>query len=74
MSIADKVEPVETFVEAALALVSGDPRTLTGRIAYSLSLVRELMLPVRTLDGRDLVPGWQPDDIDDSRLFPGYLR
>ena len=70
----DKVEPVETFVEAALALVSGDPRTLTGRIAYSLSLVRELMLPVRTLDGRDLVPGWQPDDIDDSRLFPGYLR
>lgn len=70
----DKIEPVETFVEAALALVTGDPRELTGRVAYSLSLVRELGLSVRTLDGRDLVPQWQPQDIEDSRLFPGYLR
>jgi citronellol/citronellal dehydrogenase len=70
----DKIEPVETFVEAALALVSGDPRSSTGRVAYSLSLVRELGLKVRTLDGQDLVPGWQPADIDEERLFPGYLR
>src|SRR4051812_12761295 len=48
---SDKVEPVETFVEAALALVTCNPRSLTGRIAYSLSLVRELGLSVRTLNG-----------------------
>lgn len=28
---------------------------------------------MRTLDGRELVPGWQPGDIDGDRLFPGYL-
>jgi citronellol/citronellal dehydrogenase len=67
----NRIEPAETFVEAALALVSG---SLTGRIAYSLSLVKELQLPVRTLDGRALVEGWQPADIDEERLFPGYLR
>jgi citronellol/citronellal dehydrogenase len=65
---------VETFVEAALALVSGDPSVLTGRIAYSLSLVRELGLEVRTLDGRATVPGWQAHQIDGQRLFAGYLR
>jgi citronellol/citronellal dehydrogenase len=69
----DRIEPVETFAEAAVALVSGDPTTLTGRIAYSLSLVKELGLAVHTLDGAALVAGWQPDDIDQSRLFPGYL-
>lgn len=70
----DKVEPMETFVEAAVALVSGEPRQLTGRVAYSLSLLKELGRPVRTLDGRELVPGWQPEDIDGGRLFAGYLR
>jgi citronellol/citronellal dehydrogenase len=69
----DRIEPVETFAEAALALVSGDPTVLTGRIAYSLSLVKELGLPVRTLDRTRLLPGWQPDDIDERRLFSGYL-
>jgi citronellol/citronellal dehydrogenase len=66
-------EPVETFVEAALALVSGGAE-LTGRVAYSLSLVKELGLAVRTLDGNELADGWQPDDVPESRLNPGYLR
>lgn len=69
----DRIEPVETFVEAALALVSGDPESLTGRVAYSLSLVTELDLAVHTLDGTTLFPGWQPGDIDEGRLFAGYL-
>jgi NAD(P)-dependent dehydrogenase (short-subunit alcohol dehydrogenase family) len=66
-------EPAETFAEAALALCSGDPRTLTGRVAYSLSLLVELDRPVRTLDGAALVEGWQPGEIDRARLFAGYL-
>jgi citronellol/citronellal dehydrogenase len=70
---ASAIEPVETFVEATLALCTGDPDVLTGRIAYSLSLLVELGRPVRTLDGRSLVPGWQPGEIDRSRLRPGYL-
>jgi NAD(P)-dependent dehydrogenase (short-subunit alcohol dehydrogenase family) len=68
------IEPVETFVEAALALVSTTPRRLTGRVAYSLSLVKELDLPVLSLDGRELLAGWQPAEIDEKRLFGGYLR
>ncbi len=65
----DILEPMETMAEAALALVTGDPAVLTGRIAYSLSLIKELRRPVRTLDGRQLVEGWQPDDIPDRRLI-----
>jgi hypothetical protein len=38
----DQAEPVETMAEAALALCSGDPATLTGRIAYSQQLLEEL--------------------------------
>jgi hypothetical protein len=66
-------EPLETMAEATLALCTGDPRVLTGRVAYSLSLLVELDRPVRTLDGRSLVDGWQPADIDRTRLYPGYL-
>jgi NAD(P)-dependent dehydrogenase (short-subunit alcohol dehydrogenase family) len=66
-------EPEETMAEAALALATCDPRTFTGRVTYSLSLLVELDRPVRTLDGRYLVPGWQPHEIDRSRLRPGYL-
>ncbi|WP_345680149.1 SDR family NAD(P)-dependent oxidoreductase [Yinghuangia aomiensis] len=65
----DKIEPMETFVSAALALLTGDPGTLTGRIAYSLSLVKELSVEVRSLDGRTLVEGWQPTEIDAKRLL-----
>ena len=38
----DMAEPVEVIAEASLALVSGDPATLTGRIAYSRPLIEEL--------------------------------
>jgi NAD(P)-dependent dehydrogenase (short-subunit alcohol dehydrogenase family) len=44
-------EPMETMVEAALALCDADRPT--GRVATSLSLLRELARPVRTLDGRE---------------------
>ena len=56
-------EPLETMAEAALLLCSCDPNVVTGRIAYSLQLLVELDRPVRTLDGTDLVDGWQPADI-----------
>ena len=57
------LEPLETMAEAALALCTGDAATLTGRIAYSLQLLLELRRPVRDLEGRALVEGWQPDDL-----------
>ena len=59
----DLFEPMETMAEAALALCSGDPDVLTGRIAYSLQLLRELDRPVRDLHGTALVDGWQPADL-----------
>jgi len=70
----DNSEPEETIAEAALALCTGDPKVLTGRIAYNLSLLVELRRAVRTLDGRALLPGWQPADIDPARLRVPYLR
>lgn len=46
-------EPVEAMAEAALALCGrGAP---TGRVAYSLDLLRELERPVRALDGKPLI-------------------
>jgi NAD(P)-dependent dehydrogenase (short-subunit alcohol dehydrogenase family) len=69
----DWSEPMETMAEAALALCSGDPRELTGRVATSLSLLVEQQRPVHTLDGRALVEGWQPDEIDPARLVRPYL-
>ncbi len=56
-------EPLDTMAEAALALCTGDPDVLTGRIAYSLQLLVELRRPVRDLHGEELVAGWQPDDL-----------
>ena len=56
-------EPLETVAEASLALCSGDPARLTGRIAYSLQLLTELKRPVFDLHGDQLVDGWQPDDL-----------
>lgn len=46
------IEPMEVFVEAALALVTGDPATMTGRITSSVRLLDELGRTPRTLDGR----------------------
>ena len=48
-------EPVETMAEAALALCSGDPRELTGRVTLSLRLLEELGVEVRPLDGKALL-------------------
>jgi NAD(P)-dependent dehydrogenase (short-subunit alcohol dehydrogenase family) len=56
-------EPLEAMAEAALALCTGDPAHLTGRIAYSLQLLVELRRPVRDLRGHSLVSGWQPEDL-----------
>ena len=56
-------EPLETMAEAALALCSGSPDLLTGRIAFSLQLLAELRRPVRDLHGEELVDGWKPDDL-----------
>jgi NAD(P)-dependent dehydrogenase (short-subunit alcohol dehydrogenase family) len=49
----EMIEPVEAMAEAALALCSCDAK-LTGRVTYSLELLRELGREVRTLDGRAL--------------------
>lgn len=62
-------EPIETMAEAALALCTCDPAEITGRVAYSLSLLKELRRPVFGLDGQTLVPGWQPEEIPDAHLF-----
>jgi citronellol/citronellal dehydrogenase len=66
-------EPMETMVEAAIALCSGDPRQLTSRIAYSVPLLVELKRPVQTLDGRHLFEGWQPSDGDQRWPGAAYL-
>jgi citronellol/citronellal dehydrogenase len=44
----DQLEPAECMAEAALALCSGDPATLTGRIVYARPLLEELGIPVPT--------------------------
>ncbi len=69
----DYAEPLETMAEAALALCSGDPKEVTGLVASSLSLIVSRNIPVHALDGRGLVDGWQPDQIDRRRLVPPYL-
>ena len=56
-------EPLEIMAEAALALCTGDPSQLTGRIAYSLQLLLELKRPVLDLHGQSPVKGWQPEDL-----------
>jgi NAD(P)-dependent dehydrogenase (short-subunit alcohol dehydrogenase family) len=74
LELAESIcEPEETMAEAALALSTCDARQLTGRITYSLSLLVELGRPVYGLDGRTLLRGWQPDEIERARLRPGYL-
>jgi len=58
-------EPMETMAEAALALCTGDPDRLTGRIAFSLQLLTELQRPVFDLKGENLIDGWQPENLPD---------
>ncbi len=64
----ESLEPMETMCEAILALCTAKPQELTGRITYSLSLICELNRSVCTLDGSELLPGWQPADINPHRL------
>jgi hypothetical protein len=47
----DIVEPLELFVEAALALCTCDALTTTGRICYSRPLLEELGREFCALDG-----------------------
>lgn len=56
------VEPLDSMVEAVLALATCDAGC-TGRVTDSLHLLMELDRPVRDLAGRELVEGWQPADI-----------
>jgi NAD(P)-dependent dehydrogenase (short-subunit alcohol dehydrogenase family) len=47
------VEPVEQMAEAVLALATGDPGRLTGRVVTSEAVLAELGRPVRNLDGSE---------------------
>jgi NAD(P)-dependent dehydrogenase (short-subunit alcohol dehydrogenase family) len=75
----ERVEPLELMAEAALALCTADPATLTGRNAYSLDLLIEMGRPVYDLTGRHLVEGWQPEDLPrriaaiNAVALPGHL-
>ena len=55
-------EPLESMTEAVLALATCD-ESCSGRVVDSLRLLAELGRPVRDLEGRELVAGWQPSDI-----------
>jgi NAD(P)-dependent dehydrogenase (short-subunit alcohol dehydrogenase family) len=48
------IEPIEAIAEAALALATCDG-SLTGRVVYSLPLLRELGREIRTLDGASVL-------------------
>jgi citronellol/citronellal dehydrogenase len=63
VSLNEICEPVETMAESALVLCTGDPAVLTGRIAYSLQLLLEVERPTYDLAGKELVEGWQPEDL-----------
>ena len=66
-------EPEDTMAEAALLLATEDPARVTGRVAYSLPLLKEFDRPVYSVDGKRLLEGWQPADLDPAG-FPGdYL-
>ncbi len=65
-------EPLDAMAESAWALLTGDPATYTGRIEYSLSFLKRENRPVRTLDGSQLLDGWQPEDFPiDYLMDPG---
>ncbi|MDE3207039.1 MAG: SDR family oxidoreductase [Acidobacteriota bacterium] len=70
-------EPVETMVEAVLALLTGDPEVLTGQDLLSIDLLYALRRPVYDLTGTRLVEGWQPDDLPafiEARSRPFTLK
>jgi NAD(P)-dependent dehydrogenase (short-subunit alcohol dehydrogenase family) len=49
--VPELVEPVELMAEAAVAVASGDPAVLTGRILYTNPVLDELGREVRAVDG-----------------------
>ncbi len=51
----DHIEPMEAMVEAALQLCWRPASELSGRIARSLPLLRELGVPIRSLDGAEVL-------------------
>jgi citronellol/citronellal dehydrogenase len=42
----DRLEPVEVMAEAAYALCTGDPQTLTGKVTYAKPILEELGVPI----------------------------
>ena len=56
-------EPLDTMAEAALALCTADPATLTGQVTTSLQLLVDLDRPVHDVTGAALLDGWQPADL-----------
>lgn len=67
-------EPLETMAEAALLLCTVDPSKVTGRVTYSLPLLAEFQRSVMSLDGTELLPGWQPADLVRQEFLPEYLH
>ena len=67
-------EPEDTMAEAALLLASSDLDQVTGRVAYSLPLLKEFGRPVQALDGAGLLKGWQPADLDEKNFLLPYLN
>ena len=64
----EMLEPVETMVEAVLALLTGDPTNMTGKDVSSIELLLELQKPVYDFSGTALMDGWQPADL------PEFIR
>lgn len=54
----DDIEPLETMVEAAFQLCHRPADQLTGRVARSIPLLKELKVATLGLDGRTPVPGF----------------
>lgn len=67
-------EPEDTMAEAALLLASSNLDRVTGRVAYSLPLLKEFGRPVQSLDGTGLLAGWQPADLDEETFLLPYLN
>ena len=49
------VEPVDHIAEAALALVSAEPKDLTGKIAFSWMYLDEIGRTTMSLDGKSVI-------------------
>ncbi|MSQ61029.1 MAG: SDR family oxidoreductase, partial [Dehalococcoidia bacterium] len=70
---AEGTEPMETFVEATLALCCAEPKSLTSRVVHTLPLLAELNRPVYTIDGKQLFDRWQAGNEDPRKEIKNYL-